>query len=84
MPSSQPLETKGTGGENQQTTPPLGNILLQPEQPSWSQSKLCYKTILEKTVLDWLSKRLSDSRLVLAPLPYSSESEKCDPNFIGT
>lgn len=84
MPSSQPLETKGAGGETQQTTPSLGNILMQAEEPSWSQSKLLCKTVLEKTVLDWLSEEPSDCHLVHLPLPYSSEAGKCKPHFIGT
>lgn len=38
---------KGASGEDQQTTPSLGNILLQSEEPSWGQGKLHYKTVWE-------------------------------------
>lgn len=45
----QPLEAKGAGGEDQQTTPSLGNILLQPEEPGWGQDELLYESVWELT-----------------------------------
>lgn len=68
--SSGPLEAKGVGDKDNHSTPSLGKVPLQPEEPGWGQGKLHYETarVLQLSV-SWISKQLSNCHRLHLPLP---------------
>lgn len=68
--SSGPLEAKEVGDKDNHSTPSLGKVPLQPEEPGWGQGKLHYETarVLQLSV-SWISKQLSNCHRLHLPLP---------------